>query len=173
MPSARDVAFIGCRLLAVYALYSLLLYLGQWMLFIVQALRWPNSGNGQFVASYGLSGAILLAMFLALWFRAGWIAGKIAAGTGDSKAAVPGSWSRESVLSLALVVLGVWILVHHVPDLVAYAVRILPSEPDPDNEITLAQWAQIVSAGLTTVLGLFCLLGARGIAEAIGRFRRW
>ncbi len=173
MPSTRDIAFIGCRLLALYALYGALLSFAHTVLTVAQTLTVATSGFGQFILSYGTTLAVNLAVFLVLWFGADWIAGKVVAGTAEAPREVPGAWSRQSVLSLLLAVAGLWILIHNLPSLLFYLALIIPDPADQIAKDFSIDTERLISAVLTTVFGLLCVVGAGGIARFIAKLRGW
>ena len=168
MISARDLAFVGCRLLALYVLWFILTYVAQSIPFVFQGLPWSAYASANLIALVAN-----LAVFVALWFGAGRIAGMVATGTAEPHADQAQNWSRQSALSLVVIALGLWVLIHHLPDLIGYVPLIFP---DPADEIwpdVAVHPPTIISAVLTSVFGLLCILGPRGIANFIGRLRRW
>lgn len=166
MPSARDIAFIGCRLLALYILWGVLQYSAFNVPFLLQALSQPEASRaGQLADVSGYVAAMLVSLAISpiLWFGADWIAGKVAAGTTEGQGETSRPWPRERALSVAVAVLGLWILIEYLPNLaseVALAVR--------DG---FAHTPALVSAALTTALGLICVLGSRGIVEFVKQLR--
>ena len=176
MPSARDIAFIGCRLLALYVLYGILLTGAHSVFFLLRALGAAEENNASLLDYAGANVMSLganLAVFFLLWFGAGWIAGKVATGTSEPSEEVPVGWSRQKALSLAIVALGLWVLIHHLPVLISYAPLMFIEDTDPAAARFHIQPASIISAVLTTILGVLCVLGPRGIAEGIAKLRRW
>jgi len=177
MPSARDIAFIGCRLLALYVLYGTLLMVmfnvsDFLQMIAAQEVDWR--GNPYFMRTLALLIANL-GVFLALWFASDWVAGKVAAGTTRAKEAATTAWSRRDALSVGVTLLGLWVLVHHLPILLSYMPLILHGdavEVTRNGHVSI-DTRSIFSALLTTVLGVFFVLGSRGITEYIARLRRW
>jgi hypothetical protein len=176
MPSTRDIAFIGCRLLALYVLYGFLINLAFNFIDYLQLLAVPGEDGWQMhrhIVRSSLFQLVNLAAFLALWFGAGWLAGKVAAGTAETRDPAPAIWSRENALSFAVAVLGAWALVHHLPVLLSYAPLMLP---DPSDEIwrdVIVHPPTIISQALISVLALLCVLSPQGIARFIARLRGW
>lgn len=176
MIGARDLAFVGCRLLSLYVLWFTLAYLAQSVFFVLDALVSPGqvrlglsshaSANLTFVVTN-------LAVFVALWFGAARIAGMVAAGTADMPAGQAAGWSRQKVLSLAVVALGLWVLIHELPVLLSYAPLMIPDPSDEFWPDVTVHPSMIVSAVLTSTFGLLCILGTRGIVTFIARLRRW
>jgi hypothetical protein len=116
----------------------------------------------------------LLILVAILWRHADWIAERTAAPAPDVSAPTPGVWSPQSVLRIAVTVLGLWILIDHLPALVSHVLWLLhqASQEAGTSQVAFAD-ASLVSVLLATVLGLFCILGARTIADVVARARRW
>lgn len=179
MPSTRDIAFVGCRLLAVYALYSVLLTLAISLSLVSQVLATPGRSLWQ-VSEFAIhNGALMLAnivAFAVLWFGAGWLAGRISVEASETKEQVPCvAWSARNLLAVALTLLGLWVLVHHLPTLATFVPLILEGRA---VEITASgdiayRTQQLITALLTTALGILCVLGAKGIANLTARLRNW
>ncbi|HEY9549920.1 MAG TPA: hypothetical protein VIR45_10500, partial [Kiloniellaceae bacterium] len=85
--SPRDLAFVGCRLLALYILFGAVQSLAHNVYFIVGGLyvlqgQYSSEAQTDKFIEAGLNFvplAVALSLFLLLWFRAAWLAGKIAA----------------------------------------------------------------------------------------------
>lgn len=165
MPSARDLAFVGCRLLALYVLWFFLTYVGQFIPFVLQVSAWSSFADANLMLL-----VTNLAVFVALWFGADRIAGMVAEGTAEPHANQAQGWSRQAALSLVVVVLGLWILIEHIPILVSFLLQLVGEERRFEANLDLGR---LISAILTTSLGVLCIFGARAIAEFIGRLRRW
>ncbi|MEQ8355451.1 MAG: hypothetical protein RH942_07935 [Kiloniellaceae bacterium] len=173
MPSARDIAFIGCRLLALYALYAVLLTFAHTVLTLAQTLTVATSGFGQFVLSYGTSLAVNLVVFLALWFGADRIAQRVAPEGAPPREETATVWTRQHVLTLALVVLGVWVLIHYLPTLLGHLYLLFADDSGGVVRDRAGLLSSILTATLASGFGLLCLFGPRGIAGVIVKLRRW
>lgn len=170
MLSARDLAFVGCRLLSLYVLYGVVVMVMFNAADLLQLLASPQEIGWQ-PNTYVLRTAALLfanlVVFLVLWFASGWVAAKVAADTAQVTEGEATGWSRGTILSLGIIVLGLWILAHHLPTLLSYIPLVLQSDTDSIGS------RYLVAALLATALGVYFVLGSRGIAEFIGRLRRW
>ena len=171
--SPRDLAFVGCRLLALYVLFSFVLSISFNTRFILQSVGmsdWISEDGLVAFAFYAIPLTIGLSMFAILWWGARWIAGRMVADMGASSEPAFESWSRETALSLAVTALGLWILIEHLPGLVAYPLYLILSM---DTAISQATYIHRLVAGLVTVgFGLACVLGSRRIAGTVSRLRR-
>jgi hypothetical protein len=167
----KDLAFIGCRLLALYVLYGVVLTLAHTVSAFAQYLTNPGSGIGQYALANGVSLAGNVIVFLALWCGAGRIAGEVAAGTGAPPQEPSQAWTRHDALSLALVVLGLWVLVQSLPSLLALLPLLIP---DPEQKLGFSiRLESLISGVLTVLFGLICVLRGRAIAAFIARLRHW
>ncbi|WP_420345317.1 hypothetical protein [Pelagibius sp.] len=166
MISARDLAFVGCRLLALYALYAALLT-------FAHTLTVAMSGFDQFVLSFGTSLTVNLVVFLALWFGAGRIAERVAPGRAPPREEAAPFWTRQHVLTLALVVLGAWVLIHHLPTLLGQLSLLFEDGGGGAIRDRTGLLSSILTSVLASGFGLLCLFGARGIADVIVKLRRW
>jgi hypothetical protein len=179
MPSARDIAFIGCRLLAVYSLYSALLSFALGLSFVSQVLAAPGRSIWQ-ASEYAFhNGTVMLAniaAFFVLWFGAAWFAGRISPEAPETEDQAPvAEWPVRKVLTVALTLLGLWVLVHHLPPLASFIPLILEHRivEVAGNGAFSYQTQQFITALLTIGLGIVCVLGAQGIADFIAKLRRW
>jgi hypothetical protein len=167
MPSARDIAFIGCRLLALFALYRAVLSVEHSILAFLQIQAASEAAGMVRVFASSLYSAPVIsllthvAVFLVLWVGAGWIAGRVSAGAPEGQE----PWTRRSALSVAVVALGLAVLVLSV-----------------HRVIDLLQWLLIrgmleAAGAITTVLliglGIAFILGAGAITDFIAKLRRW
>lgn len=175
----RDLAFVGSRLLALFVLATSLqsIVLNTW--FLLQGFHsqdhWSVQDKIVEWSSYVVPMAALLALVAFLWLRAGWIAEKVA---GHARALpsppIPEGWSPQRVLSVAVVILGVWILFGAIPALVSYLLWFVhtASGHGGASELAFGQTSRLVSTLLSAGLGLLCIFGAQRIAEFIGAVRR-
>ncbi|WP_299624217.1 hypothetical protein [Pelagibius sp.] len=165
MIGARDLAFVGCRLLSLYVLWVTLTYLAHSILLVFGVMAW---------SSYASSSLMLLvthlAVFVALWFGAGRIAGMVASETAATSEDHAGEWSRQAALSLAVVVLGLWVLIQQLPIFVSFLLQFIGEERRFALNTDLDRLVWVI---LTTGLGVLCVFGSRAIAQFIGRLRRW
>jgi len=85
MTSARDLAFVGCRLLAIYFLFEIIASLPFSLSSLIGAfsVEYPPDTDTFYRASRSLmlaSPIVSLVMVLVLWFGAGWLAREVADG---------------------------------------------------------------------------------------------
>jgi len=170
MPSARDIAFILCRLLALYFVYVAVLSIPQGLFALSSAF---GAGRPQGVELFYqpslwlvLASPILsLAMVVLLWFGAGWLSRGVAKGAPEDKSV----WSPEALLSVGVVLLGLVLLSFALPRAVFYLL-FLANVAGGDNSFQLAS---LVSAVVSGLVGIGLILGSLGIADFLARLRRW
>ena len=170
MPSARDIAFIGCRLLALYLLFSSMLGIAfsTRFFFMNQGMSsWSLGDRVMESAFYAVPLACLIALFAVLWWGAGWSAAKATADMPAASVSSAESWSRHTVLAMMVTAVGLWALVGHLPIVVSYSM-IFAWIDSPARDST-----GFIAELLIVGLGLVCVLGPGRIAGTIGRLRRW
>jgi len=171
MPSARDIAFVGCRLLALYIAYGAVQSFVFNIYFILNGIifsrgfsAFADPSRSEKLFEIGTNFVPLLtgfAMFAVFWFGAGWIAGKIAAGT----PAAEGAWSPRTVLSVGVIVLGLSLLIWTIPHLASFLYNLVVEGSVAGHFLT--------SFLVMGSLGVGLILGSQRIADFIGRLRRW
>jgi len=170
--SPRDLAFVGCRLLAVYVLFSSVLSISFNTRFILQSAGmsgWSLADRIAEFAFYAIPLAFLLAITGILWWGAGWVAAKAVAGLDPSLGPASEGWSHETALSLAVVAFGLWVLIEHLPSLVAYPVYFtLRGATDGFRAESIHS---LVAELVTIALALVCVLGSRRIAGTVAQLR--
>lgn len=172
MPSTRDIAFIGCRLLALYFLF---LALQSIPYSLVSALGTLATGQQQDMLQlfYARSAWLLLAtpilslgMVVLLWFGAGRLSREVAEAPPSE---VSSTWSPQSLLSVGVVLLGLIVVTLSLPSIVLNLLFII----DGAAEAATFQFNSLLSAVVQCLIGVGLILGSKGIAEAIARLRRW
>lgn len=167
--SPKNLAFVGCRLLAIYVLLSVIQAQTNNLFFYLQSLN--NSESWGIVAQsdnfdpYFYSALLNLVIALILWFRADWFAARIAVGATEPQEEKPATWSPQNALSVVVIATGLWFLILLVPRF-AYVLQQL-LENDRVDTISLIYVALAIGAGV------ICIFSPRGIAEVITRIRRW
>src|SRR3546814_17187001 len=109
--SPRDLAFVGCRLLALYFLYVALLSIPEGLFALSSAFGQSGPQGVQFFYQPALwlvlaSPILSLAKVLVLWFGARWLSREVA----DDAPAAAHTWSPRTLLSVAGVFQG-WVFV--------------------------------------------------------------
>ncbi|MEO3428330.1 hypothetical protein AAFN88_05695 [Pelagibius sp. CAU 1746] len=170
MPSARDIAFIGCRLLALYFLYLAVLSIPQGLFSLSSAFGVGRPQGWQLIyeASLWLVLAmpiLNLAMVLLLWFGAGWLSKEVAAGAPEAVS----DWSPRSLLSVGVVLLGLILISFALPQIVLYLLYIA----DGALEAQTFQVHYLVSEIVQACVGIGLILGSQRITDFIARARRW
>ncbi len=172
MPSTRAIAFIGCRLLALYFLF---LALQSIPYSLVSAFGTLASGQQQDMLQlfYARSSWLLLAtpilslgMVVLLWFGAGRLSREVAEGAPNDASS---TWSPQSLLSVGVVLLGLIVVTLSLPRIVLNLLFII----DGAAEAGTFQFSSLLSAVVQCLIGVGFILGSKGIAEAIAKLRRW
>jgi len=170
MLSIRDIAFVGCRLLALYFLYLAVAGVPQGLFALSSAF---GEGRPQGVELFYepslwlvLALPILhLAMVLLLWFGARWLSSEVAAGAPEETSA----WSPQSLLSVGVVLLGLVLLSFALPQVVFYLLFFAYGAEYAD----FFKFNALVSKAVQTLIGLGLIIGSGRIAGTIARLRRW
>lgn len=169
MLSARDLAFVACRLLALYFLVNVISTLPYSLGSLASAFA---SGQPQdtplfYQASRWLmlaSPIVTLAMVVVLWFGAGWLAREVAEGTPGGTTS---DWSPRSLLAVGVALLGLTIVAFALPTVVLYLVYLA------DGAAEDRWFASLVDLAARCLIGAGLILGAQRISETIARLRRW
>lgn len=128
MLSPRDVAFVGCRLMALYFLYQVL----QWLPHLYSTLSstiFVVMGEHEIeldreVSIYlplALQFVTELAPMLFFWFGADWLSGKIWPAGGAGAGGEEGQWDRTGVLSVVIVATGAVLFLSNFSTVVLWA----------------------------------------------------
>jgi len=164
--SPRDLAFVGCRLLALSIFLQVVQAQISNVLFYLQALNASEEmgivRNRDFDLFFG-SALANLGICVVLWFGAGWLSGKVAAGIPRMQGEAPASWSLQSALSVVVIAAGLWVLILLVPSLTFLLNQLIER-----GRVEFISLAYVV---VTIAVGLVCVFSPRGIAGFISRAR--
>ena len=168
--SPRNLAFVGCRLLAIYVLLMVIQAQTTNLFFYLQSLNisesWGLVRTNEFEFDPYFQSALLnLAIALILWFRADWFAAKVAHGTPEPQEEKPVTWTPQNALSVVVIATGLWVLILLVPRL-AYVLQQLLEHGRVDL-------ISFIYVALAVGVGVICIFSPRGIGEVIARARRW
>jgi uncharacterized membrane protein YhdT len=169
----RDFVVLACRLIAVYLLMQSLFFLASflhgWLAIAVD----PDRSAGQLSLLEWSELAVLaipvFAALLLLGFSEAIGSRLVPKGVEPAPASTgaPRSW-----LPLGLVLIGVLDLVRSVPELASYLGYALSSAPDLFPIPLVERFGSgLIASALRVALGLWLVLGSRGIARVIGRLR--
>jgi sterol desaturase/sphingolipid hydroxylase (fatty acid hydroxylase superfamily) len=163
--SPRDLAFVGCRLLALFVFVGVVQNIAFGVRFLFQALiRGPDETRAQQLTEVSLqhasavTGVVLAAV---LWFGAHWISGKIAEGAPQAT----GQWSPRIVLSVAIIFFGLYLLFWTLPH-ISYLLQNLVVH----DAFSLESLLSILLQG---AIAVGCILGSQRIADFIAKLRHW
>lgn len=171
MLSARDIAFVGCRLLALYFVYVALVSVPHSFYALSSAFGAGQSRDivhlfYQTASWLSLASPILsLAMALLLWLGASWLSREVAEGAPEGTS----TWSPQSLLSVGVVLLGLVLVSFALPQIALYLLFIADGAADAAD----FQVAVLASEVVQTIVGIGLVLGSGGVADMIARMRRW
>ncbi|WP_420347195.1 hypothetical protein [Pelagibius sp.] len=169
MPSLRDLAFLGCRLLALLALFRILdtfdISISEVLRLRADPLAAQYLGPGYLLWPIAVAAANI-AVFLFLWYGAASLSGRMVGGRltatpqGESEHPV---WSRGGLLALAVTLVGLVLLARALPDAVmlVYA-ALFQGFTDVRGFLGLA-----TSLGI----GALCLLASGRVIALLDRYR--
>lgn len=166
--SPRDLAYVGCRLLAVYVFLQVVQAQITNAFFYLQALAASEDTgfvqNGDFDIYFG---AALTNLFVAvaLWFAAGWLSGKVAKAPAEPHGKGVETWSPQNAVAVIVIAVGILGLIMLAPNL-AYIVDQLFHHGN-------VQTVSVVYLVLAVAIALVFVLSPRGVADFIARYRRW
>lgn len=158
---ARTLAFLGCRVLALYFLFTGIQSLGFVLQSVVQLQDFTHLDSR--VTSV-LVLAFLMCVFVLLWFGASWLSGKMVRGLEGSPAS--DALDPYALSGVLTAVFGVVIVSYGLLNLVSYGGVLI----EGDHQLDTARWIGII---FKIVLGAGLVLGAGFIARVIRRARRW
>ena len=161
MANARDIAFVGCRLFALYILYQAIHRIGFSALYLDKAIK---SGLGPSLAEPTVLALVIdIALFIFLWFTAGRIAAGVSGGLEDPSREK--LLSRKELLTTAVAICGVFVLVIAVPRAATVLATFLFTGR--------AETFQLLHIIPLLVMGLACIFGAGYFASLVIKARRW
>jgi hypothetical protein len=168
--SPRDLAFVGCRMLAVYFLYGGVQGIPHGLYALSSAFGAGGAQVGRLFQEPALwlsfaSPILSLAMVLVLWFGASWLSREVAEGTPKTTS----TWSSQTLLSVGVVLLGLLLASFALPQ-IAILLLFIDDAAGPTESYQLRS---LVGFGLQFIIGVGLVFGAAHIANAVARLRRW
>ncbi|MCC7204591.1 MAG: hypothetical protein IT441_05895 [Phycisphaeraceae bacterium] len=173
----RDIAFLACRLLALYTWIHVVFrvdYLAGGVFGLFETKEVSLSLTLRIL--YFLSASLPLILFAALgallWFRAARLADRMVRGTDSEATPLPAD--RHTVQAIAFSAIGLFVLLQVIP---TFATQMMTAAVAQDlsrtrYELLDWRWKTAVAATLVQIaLGLWLLLGARGIVTTLGKLR--
>ena len=161
MPSTRNLAFVGCRLLSLYVLYQGMLKLGFVVIFLAQLIE--TNRPISLVQSSVIIFVIEIMIFLLFWTGADRISRWAVNHEQDVDDLA--EVSRSDILSVAVVISGIFILVFTTPQIVSLII----SYPFQGNQ----NLTFLISPVMSFVMGIVCLAGRKTLVDLVVRARRW
>jgi hypothetical protein len=179
--SKREVAELACRILALYYLVvnlhsfvTLPITLGMGVWNAIQFGGWDATGIG--ILFIGLGTGCIIALVWFLWTRAWWIAEKLVPHDANYS-----RWPRvraQDMQVVAFSMVGLFTLVNSFQSLArsfGMYVGVLNSDEYGERRITFLEWLTLEGALgslIGCILGLWLVLGSRGLVRLIRRLRR-
>ena len=157
MVTARSVAYIGCRLLALAILAKILqpVCIGTLQIIVNLGGSYPVSSQIGNILTL-ISGDLLTLAII--WISAGWIADQAANLEAEPNSAE--RWSRQDALAIGVVVAGLVAIVISLPD-VAQAIASLRTN------------RHFFGSAITLFIGFLLVLGPQNFARLLMKFGRW
>ena len=161
MANAKDMAFVGCRLFALYVLYQAIHRIGFSAAYLDKAIK---TGLGLNLAEPTILALIIdIVLFLFLWFGAMRIARGVSSGLDDTREG--NSLSRKELLATAVAICGVFVLVIAVPSAAGVLTTFLFTGR--------AESFQLLHIIPLLMMGLACIFGASFFASLVMKARSW
>ena len=181
--SIGGAGFLICRALALWAFVTATEYFSvgvAMFLFLLFTDRWRDMANE---VAYLPLVIVYTGVGLFLWFRAGWLSERMTApihdGIAESPAIAGGEGTAKRfedvtpLLSILLILVGIFMISESLPGLVRAM-----SEGNPFSDVTQSWFSKVISraafwpAFTRLIIGIWLLLGPRGIARAVMKLRR-
>ncbi|HVS09668.1 MAG TPA: hypothetical protein VMS76_07310 [Planctomycetota bacterium] len=169
----RDFAVLACRLIAVYLLVESIFFfasfLHNWIAFALDPEAGLPASDWNQWSHLALLAFPMVAALLLLRFSEAIGSRLVPKGEepAPSSPAAPGAW-----LAFGLVLIGVLDLVRSVPELVNFVGYAWSSAPELYPVPLVDRFGTgLIASALRVTLGLWLVLGSRGIARVIGRLR--
>lgn len=168
-----EIATLACKVLALWLFANAVVVgvsVGPTLVSAVLSIFGPSGFQHtplSMVVWTGFPAAGYLAMGLFLWFRAASLAGRMV--TDDPAPATRADITAEGVMAVAFAAVGVFVVTRVLPG-IAWGLYQRVGDPRPvgGRGSQPALWPNAIGLGL----GLWLLLGSRGIAEVVRRLRR-
>ncbi len=168
----REIAILACRIFAIYAVFHVLIYIEYGLMGIWGIIHlYPPEQMGGILGLVGIICAplaITLAFGICIWLRAEWVADRML--TNVDSANVASKPHAEDIQTIAFSVVGLVLITHAIPKLSVHIVQIyhlLQREPVGLWHLVEQCIAFVIEFGL----GLWLLLGSRGLVKLIGTMR--
>jgi len=170
----EELAFIGCRLIALYYAAKALETVGSFMMFLVmwrtQAIDLQSANVGVIYlqilpfAFYGIIACLL-------WFGAGTIVRSLLPDTEFNQNSR--SISAEQVQSVAFTTIGLLILTWGITDLVKVLYQVFQLNQASDfAHFSKTLKAEGITVACQILFGFYLMLGSRGLSKLVARLRQ-
>jgi hypothetical protein len=174
--SRREVASLACKILALWLFAQAAVQVAAVVIHVIHEIYWAAIGDaaygwGEFSAViYSAPAVIMFAVGLFFWRGARWLAGKMVAD--DPAPVTASSLTQDSVLSVALAAIGVWLLIAAVRGLASNLAVTAGTTQQSDWLSGIYLSEALWSYGLALAFALGLIFGSSGISRFILRARR-
>ena len=159
--NTKDIAFLACRFFALYIVFEQINIIS-----ISTApffLRQPTAEVGMIGALLGSNFLCSLIAFYLFWFKAEWIASKIAANHSSQQANTPAN--RDDIQNAGFAIVGMLVIAKTIPLVASQIALYFFSMGKPP---LTAYYTQL---SVELIIGISLLLGADGITSTIKKLR--
>jgi CDP-diglyceride synthetase len=142
------------------------------LVIMVWNLLFPGQGRTEIVgaAVMAIPGIASLIMALVFWRCADYFARRMV--SDDPTPATSSAVTLEGVLGVAFAAIGVFVLIGVLPEIAGVFLRVVRSRYAFSEWWASTEWqAEFSSLVLKTVLGIWLLLGSKGLVRALKKFR--
>lgn len=170
MINAHNAAFICCRLVAVYSLFLSLATLAHLLAFRI--MMPIDQSLGTLFSALGVSALPNAIFFFLFWFGAGWLSKAMTEDLPNEESV--SNWSREDVISVAILIIGVALLLSSVGSLVGQILKTLWAVSIKDTingqETLMHVITDFLQFTLSIMLGIWFLFRSRKIGRKLSQF---
>ncbi len=162
MTTTRDLAFIGCRMLAVYLFWGAVITFATFFVPALTRFDLVAWGSGLYIAFLTVfSIAFVTLPSIALWFGANWLSQRMTRDISEVRQNT--NWTVKKVLALLIIALGVYVLVFSISGL-GHAIFWISIDSEDMKPI---HYANVFQSVLLIGMGVGCIFGAKKIAKLV------
>lgn len=173
----RDVAFLSCRVLALYTWIHVVFRLdyleaGVYGLFQTEQLSLSLTLRVLYFLSASLPLILFAALGALLWSRAAWLADRMLRGADSEPAPLPAD--PHTIQAIAFSAIGLFVLMQTIPTFASKMMTAVMAQRHDQTQYELLDWRWKTSVTATLIqiaVSLWLLLGARGIVNALTNLR--
>jgi hypothetical protein len=160
MPSVIQIAFLACRLMALFLLAKILSNAGFVWLALLQL---DSATSAKTLSPLAVQSFFDLLVVLFFWFGSRHLSRLIVGGDPPDKEGL-NTFSQSTIFATAVAITGIFLLIHTLPNLISVLIRF------PLQQAFYTH--QILPPVLSLIMGSICLIGAKTIGEFVMRLRK-